>query len=211
MVKSRLLQVPYFPQPTGITCQSTVLKMLAVYLERNVVKRDTGALKCEITDIWKSVNGDPKRPSKVRNAHSNMKWWLEERFPTLRFDYSSTPVDFEAVERIVAFIDRGFPVLVAVSHARVEGHIILVVGYRNYRPVQSSMDFELIVHDPYGAFDPTLRSKLFGARRWEGGSSVTDGSDNGPGRNVALPLAGVSRHRAGDKQLGTYYLMSVAR
>jgi hypothetical protein len=211
MSKSRILQVPYLPQPTEITCQSTVLKMFAMYLGRDVTLQSTRAGNASVDQIWKAVNVDPKRPSPVRNAHANMKWWLETQFPTLKFQYVTTRLEWEAVEQIVAFVDRGFPVLVAVSHAQVEGHIILVVGYENYRPNQSSMDFQLVVHDPYGAFDPTLRSKLFGGRRWEGGSSLMGGGDLGPGREVRLPITGVSRHRPGDKYSGTYYLLSAAR
>ena len=34
---SKNLSVPYFTQPTPITCQSTVLKMMSSYLEQHVV------------------------------------------------------------------------------------------------------------------------------------------------------------------------------
>ena len=84
---TRRLGVPYFVQPTGITCQSTVLKMFASHLERSVVLQSTGAGERQVIDIWKDINEDPRRPSKVRNAHANMKWWLERHFPTLRFQY----------------------------------------------------------------------------------------------------------------------------
>jgi hypothetical protein len=73
---------------------------------------------------------------------------------------------------------------------------------------QSSVDFKLVVHDPYGRFDPTLLSKLYGQRRFEGGMSLMSGGSSGPGRAVRLPITSVSRQREKDKQLGTFYLLS---
>jgi hypothetical protein len=61
-----------------------------------------------------------------------MKWWLENYFPLLTFQYIQTKDETQAIENIVRFINWGFPVLVAVSHINVEGHIILVTGYENY-------------------------------------------------------------------------------
>jgi len=95
-----------------------------------------------------------------------MKWWLQQHFPSLHFEYIQTNHEDNAVESTIRFIDRGFPVLVSVSHARVAGHTILVIGYANYSPGMSSADFELIVHDPFGRFDPSLLSTLFGKQRW---------------------------------------------
>ncbi len=40
--RSRVLQVSYFSQPTSNTCQSTVLKMMATYIEHNEVRANTG-------------------------------------------------------------------------------------------------------------------------------------------------------------------------
>src|SRR5262249_27659348 len=150
----------------------------------------------------------PSRPVKVQNAHANLKWWLEQHFPTLHFDYLTIHDEPAATDRIVRFIDAGWPVLVSVSHARVPGHIILVVGYEHYVANQSSVDFKLVVHDPYGRFDPTLMSKLYGKRRFEGGMSLMSGGTSAPGRAVRLPVSSVSRQRAKDKQIGTFYLLS---
>ena|SRR2546422_6004986 len=188
--RSRVVPVPYFAQPTGITCQSTCLKMMATYLEQSVVMQSTGAADRDILEIWKDINEDPKRPVKVRNAHKNMKWWLERHFPTLIFDYSQTNDEARALESMVRFIDGGFPVMVAVSHINVEGHIILVVGYDNYVPYVSSLDFKIVVHDPYGSFDPSLKSKLFGNKRWEGGRSLMSGRRAG-----AWPERAAAGHR----------------
>jgi len=125
-----------------------------------IVNQSTGAAAREIGDIWKDINEDPRRPVNARNAHANMKWWLEQHFPSLRFEYLQTHREDTALESIIRFINNDFPVLVSVSHARVAGHIILVTGYANYQPGMSSQDFELIVHDPYGRFDPWLLSSV---------------------------------------------------
>jgi hypothetical protein len=208
---NRALPVPYFVQPTNKTCQSTVLKMYASYLEQNVVLQSTSAAAQEITDIWKDINLDPKRPSKILNAHANMKWWLERHFPSLKFHYLQTQSQIVAVEKIVSSINGGFPVLVSVSHIRVQGHIILVTGYESYLPNVSSAGFKFIVHDPYGRFDPSLHSKVFGKRRLEGGASLLSGGERGPGLGTRVPIEAVSRHRPGDAHLGTYYLISATR
>jgi hypothetical protein len=208
---SKTLPVPYFTQPTGITCQSTVLKMMAAYIEQNVVLQSTGAGDRAIPDIWKDINEDPKRPVKTRNAHANMKWWLERHFPSVPFQYLHTDREDRAIEAIIRFIDRGFPVLVSVSHERVKGHIILVTGYANYVPNVSSAEFELIVHDPYGRFDPSLLSNVFGVKRWTGGASLMSGGELGPGRSNRIRVTGASRHREGDKQSGSYFLLSGSR
>jgi len=206
--RQKTLPVPYFAQPTGITCQSTVLKMFAQYLENSVVLRSTGAGDREIGAIWKDINEGPGRPSKFRNAHANMKWWLEQRFPNINFEYGTETMPENVVEKIVGYVDRGFPVLVAVSHSRVEGHIILVVGYEGYMPNACSGDFRLVVDDPYGAFDPSLSSKMFGNRRFEGGASLLSGGQKGPGKEVKLAVDAINRHRKGDAYFGTYYMLS---
>jgi len=206
--RSKVLPVPYFVQPTAVTCQSTVLKMMASYLEQTVLLAKTGAADRDVPTIWKDINQDPKRPEMAQNAHANMKWWLESHFPSLKFKYKQTNREDQAVDSIVQFIDSGFPVLVSVSHARVPGHIILVIGYENYLPMMSSTDFRLVVHDPYGRFDPSLLSNLYGQKRWEGGASLLSGGEAGPGQGNRLFVSGASRQRAGDSVRGTYYLLA---
>ena len=160
-------------------------------------------------DIYKTINTSPTRPNKkFVNAHANMKWWLEQRFPTLTIHYSSTPVEFEAVNSIVSFIDSGFPVLVAVSHARVKGHIVLVMGYEGYKDNASSLDFKLVVHDPYGAFDPSLLSDSYGKQRFERGMCMQAGGEIGVGTAVRLNPTAASRQRKGDKNTGTFFMLS---
>jgi hypothetical protein len=203
-----VLPVPYFAQPTSNSCQSTCLKMMATYLEQSVALQSTGAASRDILDIWKDVNESPRRPVMARNAHANMKWWLEQHFPALRFEYHTLTDEGRALEKIVAFIECGMPVLMSVSHARVPGHIILVVGYENYAPSVSTPDFDLVVHDPYGRFDPSLLSKSYGRLRWLGGMSLVTGGETGPGQSCRLKIGSVSRQRKGDSRLGTYYLLS---
>lgn len=209
--RTRVLTVPYFFQPTGITCQSTCLKMMAAYVEQHIVHQSTSAGASDILDIWKSINESPDRPVKARNAHANLKWWLERHFPSLRFEYLTMPDEARALEKIIEFIDRGVPVLMSVSHSRSEGHIVLVVGYENYVHSISSADFNIVVHDPNGRFDPFILSNLYGSRRWVGGSSLASGGQTGPGQNCRLPITGVSRHRQSDRRRGTYYLLSARR
>lgn len=190
---SRILPVPYFVQPTSNTCQSTCLKMMATSLEQSVVMQSTGAAERDILEMWKDVNESPDRPSKVRNAHSNLKWWLEQRFPSLRFEYLTLSDEALAGDQIVKFINAGMPVLMSVSHSRVAGHIVLVVGYENVIPSMPTPGFHIVVHDPYGKFDPTLLSALYGKRRLEGGMSLVGGGQRGPGYCCRVPIASVGR------------------
>jgi Peptidase_C39 like family len=210
--RSKRLNVSYFTQPTDNTCQSTVLKMFANYVEQEVLKISGGAGDLRPVDIYNTINKDPARPQKkFTNAHSNMKWWLEQRFPTLIIQYITTALEWEAIDDIVGFIDSGFPVLVAVSHANVEGHIVLVIGYQGYLENASSLDFKLVVHDPYGAFDPSLLSKSYGKQRFEKGMCLQQGGELGPGSAVVLDPLAASRQRQGDKYKGTFYLISASR
>jgi hypothetical protein len=206
--RTNVLPVPYFMQPTNNTCQSTCLKMMATYFEEQVVVQSTGAAGRDILEIWKDINESPERPVKMRNAHANMKWWLERHFPTLRFEYLTLTDAASALEKMIAFINAGMPVLVSVSHARVAGHIILVVGYENYTPLTSTPDFDLVVHDPYGRFDPSLISKSYGRLRWLGGMSLVGGGEIGPGQSCRLNLGAVGRQAKKDSRRGTYYLLS---
>lgn len=196
--RSKLLPVPYFVQPTDNTCQSSCLKMMATYLEQSVVLQSTGAAALSIhPQIWEEINTGTKRPVQQRNNHKNMQWWLQTHFPMLTFDYREAIREARALQEIVTFIDGDFPVIVAVSHANVDGHIILVVGYENWEPNMASPDFKLVVHDPYGRLDPSLKSSLFGWRRWQGGTSLagSGGGEQGPGMNVRLPIVAASRQQ----------------
>ena len=212
MPRSKILSVDFYTQPTDNTCQSTCLKMMSSYLEGGDGANPGPAASLNPGDIYQSINHDSARPDKVNtNAHKNMIWWLKQRFPALNFKEIITKDDTQATEAIVNAIDRDSPVMVGVSHARVPGHIILVIGYMNYRPLQCSADFGVVVHDPYGKFDPSLSSKLYGSRRFDGGASLVRGGENGPGKSVVLPIASVSRQRSGDASRGAYFLIFADR
>jgi len=204
MAKSKILPVPYFTQSTETNCQGTVLKMMASYLD--ALAGASGAGGNSATAIKDSVNSG-KGPSKLKNAHANFKWWLEQNYPNLVFEYTSTKLDFEAIDKVVYHINRGYPVLMAVNHELVEGHIVLVTGYENYQENACSNDFRFVVHDPYGEFDPVLNSKLYGKHRFDKGSCLAGGGEMGPGNSNRLPVSSLSRQRAGDPYKGTFYLL----
>ncbi len=207
--RSKVLPVPYFIQPDHTTCQSTVLKMMAAFLSNG----DPAAQRVkpgEIEDIKKKINTDAKRPQKtMKNAHENFRWWLQEKFPQYEFERASFALQWEVIDWIVHHIDDGFPVLTGVNHERVAGHIILITGYKNYRPNMSSKDLQFIVHDPYGKFDPTLKSKEYGNRRMDGAACVASGGEMGPGQAVPLGANEVGRHKP--KEPTVYYLLSAKR
>ena len=108
MARSKVLPVPYFTQSTETNCQGTVLKMMASYLD--ALSGVSGAGGNSATAIKDSVNSG-KGPSKLKNAHANFKWWLEQNYPNLVFEYTSTKLDFEAIDKVVYHINRGYPVL----------------------------------------------------------------------------------------------------
>ena len=208
---SNVLPVPYFIQPTPITCQSTCLKMMAMYLEREVAFQSTGAEDIAITQIWQDVNVGVGRPSPMRNAHVNFKWWLERRFPSLGFDYVRSGAEADTIERITQSIDNRMPVMVSVSHERVAGHIILVIGYENRWLSASSDDFRVVAHDPYGRFDPSLESSLYGKRRDHGAMSLALGGESGPGASVRLAIGAVGRRREYAGSVGQFILLMPRR
>lgn len=208
---TRILQVPYFIQPDPTWCQSTVLKMMATYIEREVLMASCGGAAEEIKDIWTDINTGTARPQRVRNSLANMKWWLQRHYPTLRFSYTETSHEDAALKLIIQFIDGGFPVLTSVSHTSTQGHIILVIGYENYLPMMSSEGFHLVIHDPYGRFDPTLKHRMFGKHRFDGAQSLMSGGEAGPGAFDRIPVTSASRRRAGDASHGTYRFISCAR
>lgn len=246
---SNSLQVGYIPQPTDDTCQSTVLKMVAVYLEDQVLDEHEckapvmvekrlvadlntryhpgGDVPCldaaerlDIGRIKHTINGATGRPdAKFKNSHANMMWWLESRYaPELHCDYFSEKNEAKAIAFIVRHIDAGFPVIASVSHAKVEGHIVLVVGYENYTPHLDK--FKLIIHDPYGEFDPSLywnpgyllagKIGLFGDDLW-GPKRLTPIAGQYPGQFNHVPVTAASRHRPDgiydDKGTGNYRLV----
>jgi hypothetical protein len=207
---SKVLPVPYFAQPTGTTCQATVLKMFAFYLQ-NRIGVNIGAQFLNPEDVKKDVNNNPNRPDKANyNSHANLRWWLEQQFPSKKAINLATPVVSEAHDFFVRQVNGGMPVLCSVTHTNnTTGHIILVVGYENERPGMSSIDFTLVAHDPFGAYDPSLQSPLYGQNRWKGGQSLMSGGESAPGRNVRLPISAPSRQYSGAHSYGQWLLSSI--
>ncbi len=208
------LPVPYYGQISSVQCQSTVLSMYAQYLDTKNSRSGAGGKQVqEIFDEINTPQGNPdKRPSTVKNAHSNMMWWLENNYAPLKFTRLATRDSSVAHKAVTNAIDRGFPLIASVSHARVAGHINIIVGYVRENHVNQSIDHtnsKVVVHDPYGAFHPSLQSDLHGNKRFSVGMSLAAGGEIGPGRNVALRLGDVNRQRSGDnpERFGNYEFM----
>jgi hypothetical protein len=203
-----LLAVPYITQPTAITCQSTCLKMYGLYLS-NRLAMSSVVQGMEIAEVWKEINTSADRPSRNRNSYENMVWWLKKYFPMYEFSVTSTRHTEKAMSYVVEKIDSGFPVMVSTNHEGTSGHIILVVGYSGVEKYQCS-NIKFFCHDPYGKFNPQLRSKAYGKRRFEGGSSLLEGGEVGPGKGVVYDYNGIRRIRADKHSNGTYFLISGA-
>lgn len=205
-VLQRVLPVPYFVQPTPITCQSTCLKMFASYLESKRAMTSEGANK-SIEDIWREINTGNERPTKARNAYANMVWWLGKYFAPATFEVVETGDPVTAARIVRRKIDAGFPVMVSTNHDRTSGHIILIVGYQG-DPGPLSGGLEFICHDPYGKFDPQLHSHQYGKRRYEGGVSLMSGGESGPGEAVIYNEQGIQRIRRDRHSAGKFFLIS---
>lgn len=197
-----VLTVPYFIQPDSKTCQATVLKMTAGYLDR---RRGQPAQNRVIRDIKNSVNNDPGRPSAVLNAWANFHWWLQNEFSDIPFLMDTTNDVVRATTIIRNSINAGFPVLVSTNqNMRSSGHIILVVGVmrlegsRFLEPIPGPVGQNLvfICHDPYGRFgkQPFMTDTLWGHKRYDikGGFSAP-GGERGPGMFVPYTLEGIRR------------------
>ena len=202
----KVLNVPYFTQPTSNTCQSTCLKMYAHYLA-NKLAMSSPVHGLTIEEIWKEINTGNERPAKGRNAYRNMVWWLGKYFPHYEFKTRKTRDTDEAMAYAVNRLEAGFPLMVSTNHRRTAGHIILVVGYRNFEKNQCrNVDF--VCHDPYGKFDPSLGSRIYGKRRYSRGMSLAEGGEVGPGKGVTYDHQGIRRIRSDKHSNGTYFLMA---
>lgn len=219
MGATRILPVPYYVQESAVHCQSTCLRMYAEYLDRCKLRSTTGAGETPIPEIWKQINTGTARPFQVKNSHANMMWWLEKNYPGLKVTKKTTTDPESALYWVIRSIDAGYPVMASVSHKRVEGHIILLVGYKdyapdvcmagaNFTPAPATMVTRIVAHDPYGAFDPHLASSFWGKERWTGGMSLVGGGQMAPGRNVELPVSQVNRRNPNASRAGNFELMS---
>ncbi len=211
---SKILPVPYYGQVSSVQCQSTVLRMYAQYLDRK--RGQSGAGGKQVQDIFNDINtpqGKPdRRPSPVKNAHSNMMWWLEQNYSPLIFHKLESRDSSIAWNTITNSIDRGYPLIASVSHSRVAGHINIIVGYMRAPAINMSFNHassEVIIHDPYGAFHQSLNSDLHGKKRFDVGMSLLGGGEIGPGRNLVIQLGNVSRQATNDSaaRRGNYEFM----
>ena len=199
VIYSKLLSVPYLTQPTYNTCQSTVLKMYSMYLSQRLGMSSPAAAK-EIEAIQQEMKTDPKRPVKGASsylAHANFVWWMNKYFTSLTFKKVTTKNKLTANKLITGSINSGFPVIVSTSHSRTRGHIILVIGYKKNADTGA---LRFICNDPYGKFDPSLNSKLFSKRRYTGGMTLLDCSEEGPGKQVTYNSRAIMRSRKSDKR-----------
>ena len=202
----KILDVPYFVQPTPITCQATCLKMFASYLARRSATSNPGA-SASIQEIWQEINTGFARPYPGRNSYRNMRWWLEQYFPSRRFEVASASDVASATRLLTDKVNLGYPVMVSTNHARTSGHIVLVVGYLGPHQFESG-DIHFVCHDPYGKFDPQLLSKDYGRNRFSGGRSLLTGGESGPGKSVVYDIEGVRRSRKDKHSAGMFYMIS---
>jgi len=203
---SKILNVPYLTQPNGETCQSTCLRMMAMYYHNQM---DSVPFEFRsIPQIWQEINTGDKRPNPGRNSWGNFVWWLNNNIIDRKFKSKETNDEIEAILYIIDAIDNGAPILLSVNHERSEGHIILVIGYENYVPNQSTADFRLICHDPNGKFDPELHSKLYGKEKYTGGMSLLGSGDYGPGYAVLLSPESIKRNRNEFHNAGKFIMMT---
>jgi hypothetical protein len=75
----------------------------------------------------------------------------------------------------------------------------------------SSVDFQLVVNDPYGRFDPSLAKRMLGIHRFDGGSSSASGGEIGPGMGNRIRIYGVSRRPSTDPSRGMFRLITCHR
>lgn len=204
-----ILNVPYFPQPTENTCQSTCLKMMAVYLEE---RRGVQAIDRDIRQIQNKINTDPSAPMPgKRHNWRNMKWWLEEEFPDgsgYNFRYRPGITRNRTAFRIITRrIQNNLPVMVSTSHARTRGqsgHVIMVIGYKiktgsliwQDAGTPTLRNTIFVCHDPFGDFHPELRNRQYGVEE----SRYMERNPWGrpgdlPGQNVGYSLRAIKRTR----------------
>jgi hypothetical protein len=200
-----ILSVPYFIQPDSTSCQATVLKMMAAYLDQ---KRGWPVVNRVISEIKHSIiNNDPGRPVIAQqNAWVNFQWWLQREFGNIQILMDTTNDDVQATAIIRRSISIRFPVLVSTNQNMLSsGHIILVVvvmrneNGRLVEPIPGNVgqEFIFICHDPYGRFglQYNMSDSRWGQNRYDipGGYSSTDG-ERGPGMFVPYTLEGIRRN-----------------
>lgn len=163
---------------------------MSVYLERHVIRQSQKGEELVIADIRAKLATGPVKGNPL--AHRNFQWWLQERFPTLAFDYISGLDELAATHKVVDSLDADMPVIVSVSHARTPGHIVLVVGYEGRPAICDDNPFRIVMHDPAGRFDSYFERAV---NKYVGAMSVPGGSEYGPGLGCRVPIRSISRRR----------------
>lgn len=194
----KILDVPYFIQPTSSTCQSVCVQMVATYLLQKNSKKRRNIARLDANSIKNEINKSPNRPNKKYHNHNeNMRWWLKKE-TTISFDLLWTSNRTVAHNKLTNCIRNGFPVIALVHHGNLPadgGHVIVIVGYDDHTIPNSSpaTPITYFCHDPYGHFYPTGRknSNLHGSKRWNGGFSWVDEGGHGPGAFVKYSNAGI--------------------
>lgn len=211
----KVLDVPYHIQPNAVTCQSSCLKMYASYLQTNGYTFP--AADDEIIEIHSELGSNPERPNKEhRNTWTNFLWWLNQHNAEngLQFNLEITDDQQQAIVRMINSIDNGFPVLLSTNHARVKGHIIMVVGYVNHfnneGPTTWNEGLQFVCHDPYGEFHPELLSNLYRNNRYKGSFEEFKGGQYGPGKGVLLSIDALKRMRSDQHTENQYVMISAA-
>lgn len=197
---SKVLEVPYKTQPNNYSCQSTCLKMMAMYHDMSSTKDKS------IESIYKEINDGEARPIKQKNAWDNIVWWLNLYNDAPSFSLVKTKNEVEAIEYIVKCINNNSPVIISTNNFKTKGHLVLIVGYTNYIANQSNPNLRFICHDPYGQFFPELHSDLYGPNRYDFGMSLPDGSEKGVGKGVEITPTTLKRFRD-DTHHSDYYVM----
>lgn len=182
------LNVPYYVQPDGSTCQSTCLKMLAEYVARRL-GRESGPW--DIASIKNALMTGEGRPNaSTYNHYDNYVWWLNSQFAgNPSFGWKWIESDGEAVRWVAQRIQGGYPVITS-NRTTQAGHVILVIGYEGDADRATPGAARFLCHDPGGHY-PT--GTAWRARRFEGGMSLAGGGEDGPGKSDirSMRFAGV--------------------
>lgn len=210
--QTKVLEVPYYVQPDKKTCQSTCLKMYAEFISD---KLSIAFSQKSISEIYNEINLD-KNTGKLKSKNLRNSWvsfasWLNSLFKQTLFEVCLFEDAELAKKYIINSIDLGYPVILSTSNTRTSGHIVLIVGYKNFDNYNSNPDFKFICHDPYGKFFPELMSDLYGNRRYEEGLSLEIGGESGPGKFLELSFNSLKRNNKESSNYNKYGLVGIIK
>lgn len=198
VVSKKILDVPYYIQPTDYTCQSTVCKMVVEYLLPKGSKERSLISVIEETEIYNLINYDSNRPNKTTtNSWANMIWWMQKHV-IYKFQDIYPTDNWSAINALKKSINNFYPVIIGVTHSRnIGGHVILVVGYKETQIVIGNLTTVITTtfycHDPYGHYFKTGRQddNQYGLKRSV--MNLVGGGQSGAGAFVLYSLDGVKR------------------